>query len=196
MNCNTGGSGGNGGFGNNGGNEGIGNQQNLNDPDDGVCFHGSGVVVLADGRRKLMRDVEIGDSVHVGGGKYSEVFMFTHRDAGTDAVYVEITVASGDKVMVTASHFMYAAKGVVQAGSIEMGDGMEMDDGRVEIVVKRELVSGKGLYNPQTVHGDVAVSGFRASTYTTFVQTGVAHSLLAPLRAMYRICGAHISAVF
>lgn len=145
---------------------------------------------------KLMKHLSVGDVVHVGGGKFSQVFMFTHQDADKRSTYVKMTVDSGKWIMVTPTHYMYSDKGLQLAGELKEGDMLEMEEGQMEKIVTRSVVYDKGLYNPQTLHGDIVVNGFRASTYTKTIEYETAHSLLAPLRAMYRICGAHISAAF
>jgi hypothetical protein len=55
-----------------------------------------------------------------------------------------------------------------------------------------ELVRGVGLYNPQTLHGDIVVDGVRASTYTEAVDPVFAHAVLAPVRAVYRWFGVEV----
>jgi len=57
------------------------------------------------------------------------------------------------------------------------------------IVVGVSAVSAKGLYNPQTVQGDVIVNGIVSSTYTTTVEPKAAHAFLAPMRALFRVAG-------
>jgi Hint module len=47
----------------------------------------------------------------------------------------------------------------------------------------------EGLFNPQTLHGDVVVDGLRASSYTTAVEPAVAHRLLWPLRVLFERTG-------
>jgi hypothetical protein len=50
-------------------------------------------------------------------------------------------------------------------------------------------VLATGLYNPQTLQGDVVVDNVRASTYTTAVEPAFAHAVLTPLRAAYSALG-------
>ncbi|CAN8064455.1 unnamed protein product [Agarophyton chilense] len=171
-------------------------QAQSNDDDDNVCFHPQTTVELASGKIKSMHELNVDDHVHVGFGKYSRVFMFTHNDVSIPATFMNVTVQSGESIMLTPSHFIYLRHGLMQASRIKRGTLIQMHDGRYESVVNAMRVKSFGLFNPQTMHGDIAVSGFRASTYTTAIPSGTAHALLAPLRALYRICGAHISSVF
>lgn len=69
--------------------------------------------------------------------------------------------------------------------------------GGVPVVVEKvQRVAGKGLYNPQTVLGDIVVDGFLATTYTSAAKAEVAHALLAPVRAAYVTGGLDLSEAF
>lgn len=54
------------------------------------------------------------------------------------------------------------------------------------MVVKKEQVFDRGLYNPHTASGDIVVDGFLSSCYTTAIDNvgHVAHGLLTPIRAL------------
>lgn len=57
-------------------------------------------------------------------------------------------------------------------------------DGHDAKVVKVGNTHDLGLYNPQTIHGDIVVDGFVVSTYTADVTPSVAHAVLTPMRAV------------
>ena len=149
-----------------------------------------------------MDELAVGDSVHVGNGQYSDVFLFTH--SMPNSVHPFVVVHTGKagfanaKITLTASHFIYANGNLTLAGSLRLGDVLELGDSSASPIYRIEHASFKGLFNPQTVHGDIVVDGIRASTYTTAVQSTTAHSLLAPLRAFYLSFGsfAWFSAIF
>lgn len=83
---------------------------------------------------------------------------------------------------------------LVAAGAVRVGEVLQLADGNYSPVVAIENVSSVGLYNPQTVDGNIAVDDVMASAYTTAVHPRVAHSaLLAPLRFIYRSLRMHIS---
>ncbi len=63
------------------------------------------------------------------------------------------------------------------------------EDGIADRVSSIRMASNTGLYNQQTIDGDIVVGGLVSSTYTEAVQFETAHSLLAPLRLIYRVCG-------
>jgi desert hedgehog len=155
------------------------------------CFPGVAVVRVESPigiETRLMSELAIGDRVAVGPGKvYSDVFMFTHKVEHVTNTFIRIATEAGSVVTATPGHYFPVAKrGLVPASSIQVGDAMqEGTSGRWTAVVSTTLVEATGLYNPQTIHGDIVVDGIVASTYTTAVGPQVAHSLLAPLRALY-----------
>ena len=70
---------------------------------------------------------------------------------------------------------------------------MVLLEGGVGRVTGVDVVERVGLYNPQTVAGDIFVDGVLASTYTTAVEPELAHALLTPLRAAFRAMGVGVS---
>jgi Hint module len=157
---------------------------------DGACFPADAILLLESGETKRMDELAVGDSVHIGNGEYSRIFMFTHKAADHAGQYVQLTTASGAVLRATASHFLLANGVLVSAGAVAVGDTLERAaDGADDRVVAVAWVKGTGLYNPQTLHGDVAVDGIVASTYTTAVEPRIAHAVLAPARAVYEMFG-------
>lgn len=154
--------------------------------DDTTCFPWNAMVYLEDGSRITMEEVRVGDRVQVSSSEFSEVFVFTHRDRYDSAThYVEIT--SGNvSVTMTGSHLIHVSKGMIQASDCKRGLKILTVFGWQVVTSVRE-VKASGLYNPQTLHGDIVVDGVVASTFTTAVQTHMASGLLSPLRALYRV---------
>jgi Hint module len=128
----------------------------------------------------------IGDRVAVGNGETSDVFAFTHADAEAKIVFVQLFTASGT-LTATATHYVHVRRrGMMAAGSVQAGDVLERGDGSAAVVEAVGVASALGLYNPQTLDGNIVVDGFLTSTYTTAVQPGIASALLMPVRALYR----------
>lgn len=165
-----------------------------------VCLPARAVVEVL-GRGKVRVDeVETGELVRVGGGQYSRVFMWTHRDARyIGRRYVRVEGEGGVVLTVTEGHVVYVCRGVekdcardaVVAEEVQPGDGVwSVGDEGVRLVVVTKVRRGvvdRGLYNPQTARGDLVVDGVLVSCYTRFVDMGAAHALLAPLRAMFSV---------
>lgn len=154
-----------------------------------ACFPGDATVKLDDGRLEKMSALQLGDRVAVGPGLYSEVFMFTHRLDSETARYIELTTASGAVIALTPGHYLYANGRSTAARNVQPGDTLELADGSSSPVVSARIVIRRGIYNPQTVLGNIVVDGVLASTYTSAVPPTAAHSLLSPLRAIFRSLG-------
>lgn len=153
-----------------------------------ACFPAHVTVELEDGSFKTMDSIEIGDSVKVASGEFSPVFMFTHKMADIPYSFVRLTASSGHSLELTKGHYLYVNGGLAAAESVRVGDSIQTDAGVVSVSAVDRVVS-RGLFNPQTVNGNIVVNGVRASTYTTAVELKTAHSLLLPLRAVFRFAG-------
>lgn len=156
-------------------------------PDDGsVCFPADATVELGDGSSKTMEDLSLKDTVRVAGDAHSEVFMFTHRMKEAMYKFVKISTDAGS-LTATAGHYIYVNDKLTAMRAVNIGDSLTRRDGSAAAVTKVESVMARGLFNPQTLHGDIYVNGFKASTYTTAVEPSFAHGLLAPFRALHRV---------
>lgn len=154
--------------------------------DDGtVCFPADATVVLEDGSVKTMALLQLGDRVKVAVDTFSDVFMFTHKNAATVHRFVEIHTEAGIALSLTKGHYMYINGGIAAASTVKVSDIVELGSGETTVVSGVSEVSKVGLYNPQTVHGDIIVNSIRATTYTRVVEPPAAQALMAPLRLMY-----------
>lgn len=159
------------------------------DDSEDTCFPSSATVQLEDGRVKRMSEIELGDRVMVGDNEFSDVFMFTHKMADVTNKFVQINTESGNKLELTGGHFLYVNNKLVPADSVRAGDRVFLANGSASRVASVDCTRLGGLYNPQTVQGDIIVNGIRTSTYTKTVQPTTAHAILAPLRIAYEKLG-------
>jgi hypothetical protein len=158
--------------------------------DSGSCFPADATVVTLAGTTKRMDELVAGDRVHVGRGQFSQVFMFTHKSADVVADFVVIDAASsGARLCLTPGHYMYVNGALAAAKTVAVGDAIELADGATDTVAAVSSAFLQGLYNPQTLHGDIVVDSVRVSTYTTAVAPAFAHAALTPLRVAYRFLG-------
>jgi len=166
------------------------------------CFPADAAVELADGRVVAMADLAIGDKVRVAAGNvpaaFSPVFLFTHKLPTEPRAYVRLGLADGGALVASAGHYVYAGERLVAAAAVAIGDTLQVvapGGGWTAVAVTSVArVDAAGLYNPQTLHGDIVVDGVRASTFTVAVAPAVASKLLAPLRALYRSTGRSVGA--
>lgn len=154
-------------------------------PNEPVCFPGTSTVALRNGAMKRMDELAVGDEVAVGGGKFSQVFMFTHKLSDVKHNFVKLSVSADRELTLTSGHYLYLNGKLRAASTAVIGDVVTLDDGTFALIDEVSAVHGTGLYNPQTLHGDIVVDGVLASTYTTTVEPGFAHAALAPLRALF-----------
>lgn len=113
--------------------------------------------------------------------------------------FVTLKAAAGARsvsLSLTQGHYVYANGKAMPAGAVRVGDSLELP-GAPECArvteVKSETLTG--LYNPQTVDGDIVVNGVRASTFTHAVKHVTAHCMMMPVRAVFRYFGVHLTAL-
>lgn len=159
-----------------------------------ACFPAEATVQLESGTRVRMDQLRVGDQVLVAGGRFSPVFMFTHRTAARAAGggYTQLRTAGGLSLTATDGHYVQTAgRGLVAAGAVRVGDALVRGgaDAAADAVVAAGPARARGLYNPHTLDGTLVVDGVVASAYTTALAPGAAHVALAPLRVAYRAAG-------
>eukprot|EP00171_Calliarthron_tuberculosum_P019524 IDg19524t1 len=153
------------------------------------CFPASATVQLEAGHVVPMHRLTVGDRVHVGSDMFSPVYMFSHAVRGPTYDFVSLSTASGRTLLLTSGHYLYVNGALVAAHTVLPGDALLGADGFADDVIRVNHVRKTGLYNPQTLHGDIAVDGVVASTFTTAVDRRFALGMLAPLRAAYSALG-------
>lgn len=145
-----------------------------------------------------MDSLEVGDRVLVSAKSphtkaYSPVFAFTHRDAHGLYDFVRIC-AQQNCILITSKHYVYIRfdcaeqlEHTLTAISVRAGHCVQVGSGEWLPIdyVSSELA--RGLYNPQTLHGDIVVNNVWVTTYTAIVNLMSAHAMLLPLRATHRL---------
>ncbi|CAN8073870.1 unnamed protein product [Agarophyton chilense] len=159
-------------------------------PSQRACFPADATVTLRDGSSSRMDRLRIGDRVHVatdeeGDPVFSEVFMFSHQHPHIVSSFVSIEASHGDNLHVSPGHYLYVNDKLLSAAHVRPRDVLQSQANRSILALRVSSTQRRGLYNPQTVHGDIVVNGVRVSTYTTAVQPVTAQALMAPVRALY-----------
>lgn len=72
------------------------------------------------------------------------------------------------------------------ARKINVGDQLTTLSGWKRVTAVQMDETCTGLYNPQTMHGDIVVDDVVVSTFTTAVDIRIATGLLLPFRALFR----------
>jgi len=162
--------------------------------DEASCFPASATVRAASGADVRMDALRVGDAVASAavGGATTDVFLFTHADAGAISRFVVLSTGSGRRpLVVSPGHYVYLAGGrTAAARTVVVGDALvdAVTGAAVRVTAVSSAVAA-GLYNPQTLSGDLAVDGYAVSTYTTAVAPAFAAAALAPVRAAYGVGG-------
>lgn len=167
------------------------------DDQSGSCFPAAATVRTQDRGVVRMDRLAIGDRVVAGrdanGNElYSGVFLFSHQDSDTVSDFVRIFSSNDRLLELSAGHYLYVNRKLVTASSVREGDSLVDEDGSSIRVSRVGKVRRRGLYNPQTMNGNIVVDGVLVSTYTTAIQPAVASALLTPVRAAYQ-CGTAFS---
>lgn len=164
------------------------------DDDESACFPSSATVVSPTRGAVRMDALRVGDVIAagVGRGVVSEVYLFTHADGAARSRFVVLATGDGRPPLVASpGHYVHLADGrTVAAWTVAVGDALVLAaSGAAAPVTAVSSVVAAGLYNPQTLRGDIVVDGYAVSTYTTAVAPAVAVAALAPMRAVYAAGG-------
>jgi len=155
-----------------------------------TCFSADMTVELSNGTTLRMDEITVGDNVLVNANKeYSDVFMFSHRLSAVNAEFVSLTTDNGANIKLTGNHYLYVNGRMAIASTVQVGDKLQSKDGKATTVTAVATVRADGLYNPNTLHGDIVVNGIVASTYTSDINPTLAHAALMPVRMAYKLGG-------
>jgi len=137
-----------------------------------------------------MDQLNVGDKVLVNEKKeFSDVFMFSHRLADSNTEYVHIRSVQGHSLMLTPNHYLYVNGKLAIASTVTAGDHVTTKDGAKVAVASVARTQAEGIYNPNTMNGDIVVDGIVTSTYTSDINPSLAHAALWPVRMAYSLGG-------
>jgi len=160
------------------------------------------VVVKGQGIVSIDR-LQIGDEVKVGGGSFSEVYSFSHKQESVEGTYLQIHSEAMDNVHpieITGNHLIYVfdqiskSRKLVFAQDVKVGDFLVTAHDTPALVKSiHTITKNKGLYTPITTSGDILVNGVLVSSYTSvdcfdgFLSTQMLHWLSHGTMAPYRV---------
>lgn len=171
------------------------------------CFTGDSTVQLATGETRQLTELRIGDKVLTMDSddqlKFSEVFMFLHRDEHLRREFIRIETENGYSVTATPSHLIYTwrTNGSNAIDSTDSADFRFADHIRVGDYVlvnvnntleprrvkqiTREM--HEGVFAPLTYDGTIVVNSIAASCYALVPKHTLAHAIFMPMRSLHRI---------
>ncbi|XP_048868409.1 sonic hedgehog protein A [Brienomyrus brachyistius] len=172
----------------------------------GGCFPGSASVSLQDGRKKLLKDLRVGDKVLAADGEgkllYTDFIMFMDQDVATRRTfYVIETKEPRRKLRLTAAHLIFITENsthpheaMVATFASEVKPGQEvfvMDETnrqlRAVTVQRIYLEEHQGSFAPVTAEGTLVVDQVLASCYAVIEDHQLAHWAFAPVRFIHRL---------
>lgn len=153
-----------------------------------ACFPARALVNV-NGLPTRMDALRVRDRVSTGvHGKSSPVFMFSHAESSGRFEFVRLDTHVG-ALTASPGHLVYTTRRTLPARDVVVGDALPREDGSFASVVAVSRVTEQGLFNPQTLDGDLVIDGFVVSTYTEAVPPAAAGALLAPMRAVFQVLG-------
>lgn len=157
-----------------------------------MCVPSDATVLRRDSRPIPMSDLRVGDCVQDGSPHCTDVYLFSHADPLSHAVFIELRTAANRTVRASPGHLIPTERGLLPMHSVRPGDAVRSPRGRDVVTRVRPRVA-KGLFNAQTESGWLVVDGVVLSAYTTALPGGAvfAHAALTPVRAAYRVAGRH-----
>lgn len=162
--------------------------------DDPECFPADASVELESGASVSMAALELGDRVRVADGSFSDVYLFSHRNAKAVSQFIRISTAQAS-LSLTPGHLLAVNGKLVTARSVKVGDSVAVLEpgpkrrGKLSIVTAVAMHKGRGLYNPHTLEGTVVVNGVATSCLTEALPSSVASLLLKPFEFAYDVLG-------
>lgn len=180
-----------------------------------ICFPSSASVLLEDGSRKLMSQLQIGDRVQVvqadGSLAFEDIYLMTHNDHESQSEYLQLTLASGQVMTLSPRHFIPTAENmdsawgshlVIGANELQVGDIVwyQESNGKMyaSVVEGINSIIEQGAFNPLTASGTIVVDGVIASAHSDWFLDGIAsadtqaavyQAMFAPVRLIYALIG-------
>lgn len=133
-----------------------------------ACFPGDAHCQVEGQGDVLMQNVKLGDKVLVEGDKYEPVYSFGHYDPKIRTEFLRL-ITTGPPLEITSDHMLFVAGGrAVPAGSVKIGDELELAGGERVTVKSVRRVTKKGAYAPFTPSGTIIVNDLKASSFVAF----------------------------
>lgn len=152
----------------------------------GTCFPAHMRVRLSATETRTMDQLNVGDRVYTSIMEKDSVIAFSHRVNSQNVFpFVRIDTSTWLNVTLSHGHLIYVNGKLIPAKDTRVGDFVKTEAGLVVVTSVKDVWS-KGLYAPHTLGGDLMVNGVSVSCYTTVLPETTAHTLLTPIRALFK----------
>jgi hypothetical protein len=113
-----------------------------------------------------MEDLQVGDRVLTGSGKYQPIYSFGHYSEDRAADFLQIyTQGNKQPLEMSGNHLLFKEGEAVRADSVKVGD--VLSNGQVTKIGSQFK---QGLYMPLTEEGTIVVNGVVASSYVSITE--------------------------
>lgn len=143
--------------------------------------------------------------------QFQDIFMFSHQELHTEALFVDIATASGTKIKASPDHYIWVQSDLpgsrtfsgvqmklMKARDIHVGHTLLLAPSTFssananltkDTVLETTRNIHQGLFNPHTASGTIVVDGLLASTFTsTIPPSTMVHALVtSPAWAIYQV---------
>ncbi|XP_059156493.1 uncharacterized protein LOC131941315 [Physella acuta] len=163
----------------------------------GECFPGNSLVILESGEHVTLQDLKTGDRVmsrsNDGRVCFDTVYMFGHQDPRASHEFITLKTTAS-QASLTSGHYVYCVRNGVElclaARDVNIGDELIVasPDQLASFPVQEICHERKvGLFAPFTTGGQIFVDGCLMSCYVDVLKPQVCHSLLWPVRQLYKL---------
>ena len=132
------------------------------------CFSGASSVEVMNQGSVALKDLKLGDMVHVGKEVYEPVYSFGHHAPDTRAEFLQVKT---DKTILELSseHMVFTASGsAIAARLLQIGDELLDANGDLLAIQSIEPVWANGIFAPFTPSGKIVVNDILASSFVAF----------------------------
>jgi Hint module len=162
-----------------------------------ICFSGNNKVETKEKGFITMNELQVGDSVRSGSGKFTQVYGFGHDDHKHQDVFLQIEYnhisdvngSLSPALQISQMHLLFVERNnqiyLIRVMDVVVG---ELLSGKQVIAIHK--IIQKGVYAPFTQSGDIIVSGIVAFNYVdilpvdnwVWIQHMISHTLSYPQR--------------
>lgn len=130
------------------------------------CFAGDSTVEIEGHGSIPMKQLQIGDKVHVGKNQYEPVYSFGHYNPSKQASFLKVETTNSP-LLVSEDHMLNVqSRGFVPASNLSPGDKLVDGSTGDDVIIKSiRTVQAQGVFAPFTPSGKIVVNGVIASSF-------------------------------
>lgn len=153
------------------------------------CFAGDATVEVQDQGTVAVKQLQIGDKVHVGKNHYEPIYSFGHYNQEIEGAFLKIKTSASAPLLVSADHMVQVpSRGFVPASTLEQGDKLVDGSSGDELIIQSiRTIQAQGFFAPFTSSGKIVVNGILASSFVAMDEKDTANlSIIAGLELSHQ----------